>query len=279
MVAVVAVTPEPAFADPGDEVQLSARLLNAVNRDRDLLVSCTVEDFAGTIMFESPPVQTRLTVLSSLDTVDLGNLDTTGYPRGTYEIIVAVTELDGTPIAGGTGTGSLLMGSPVTAAVSVDPALVPPGDSTVEVSLDLASLVTYGTGAIQPIGLVDTRAQAKSLALNGNYAYVGGTEDISVVDISDPANPVITATFGEDVAHDYMACRLVGNHLAVASEWTRLYVYHLDDPALPVRMGEDTTGYNWLHGAFASGDHLFANTDIFGFTSYIHFIRGGHAGL
>ncbi len=275
MVEVVEVTAAPAFADPGDEISLSARLLNAVNRDRNLLVSCMVKDARENMVFQIPPVETQLTVLASLDTVKLGRLDTAGYVPGTYRIEVTVTEADGTPVAGGSGRGSLLVGSPITAAISLDRSEMSPGDGTVQVRLDLKSLMEYGTKGIYPVGLVDTRANAGSLAINGDYAYVGGTEDLTVVNISDAANPVIMSTFGEEAAHAYVNCRLVGDHLAVTSGWTHLYVYNLDDPALPKKIGEELTGYNWLHGSFAQGNHLFVQTDIFGFTSSsIVFVRG-----
>ena len=87
-VSVVAVTPDPAFVDAGDLVGVSARLLNAVNREQPALVSYRVLDPGDVEVFASVAVGTTLTVQTSLVTIDLGPLDTTGFDDGVHTIEV-----------------------------------------------------------------------------------------------------------------------------------------------------------------------------------------------
>jgi hypothetical protein len=49
-------------------------------------------------------------------------------------------------------------------------------------------------GTITPLGSVKTASPAESFALNGNLAYVCDDNEVSVIDITNPANPVISGT-------------------------------------------------------------------------------------
>ena len=84
LIEVVAVEASPAFTDPGGQANVSARLLNAVNQTRQARVSYTVTNPAGTVVFTSVPQDVELTVLSSLSTIDLGVLNTTGFTLGDH---------------------------------------------------------------------------------------------------------------------------------------------------------------------------------------------------
>ena len=55
-------------------------------------VSYTVTDANGDLLFTSSPVTVSLTITSSLTTVDLGNLDTTGFAEGSDTITVTVAD-------------------------------------------------------------------------------------------------------------------------------------------------------------------------------------------
>jgi len=126
------------------------------------------------------------------------------------------------------------------------------------------------------LGEAETTGGVETLALYGDYAYMGGPEHLTVVDIQDPVNPSAAATFGEST-YIYIRCRMVGDHLVVGSGWTTLDIYGLSNPELPQLVGEENTGYNWLSGGFVQGDHLFLNTNILGHyasTNTIALIRG-----
>ena len=97
----------------------------------------------------------------------------------------------------------------------------------------------------QLVGLCDTPAGYRFLALSGDYAYVAGTSvpagdavSLYIIDVSDPITPVLAATYGSfdhfrDVAvsgsHAYLAC-------CVGSEWG-VMVLDITDPVHPQEVG------------------------------------------
>ena len=194
-VGVVDVAPDPPFTDPGTMVGVTTRLLNAVNRRQDALVSFEVFAPNGDSVFVSTPVNTELTVQTSLTTVDLGTFDTTGLALGNYRIVVTVTDALGVAIPGATGEGLLLIGSPVTASLDVAPQTLPPGDSTVTNTLQ----VSANTAQTPPFALVGVAAAAGAtgLAVSGNLAYVAiPNVGIRMFDITDRTDPQFIRTVG-----------------------------------------------------------------------------------
>ena len=119
------MTPNPAFINAGGQVDVQAAILNGVNQQQQVQVSYTVSDANGKVLFTSQPVTTTLNVLTTLSTVDLGNLDTTGFTNGDDTITVTVADSIGIPFPGATGTGMLLIGSPVNATLSTTPTTLP----------------------------------------------------------------------------------------------------------------------------------------------------------
>ena len=63
-------------------MDVSARILNAVNREREMEVSYVVTDASDNVLFTSTFVVATLEVLTTLTTVDLGSFDTTGFDLG-----------------------------------------------------------------------------------------------------------------------------------------------------------------------------------------------------
>ena len=57
-VQVISVTPNPAFTNPGGQVDVAAQILNAVNKQQQAEVSYTVTDSSGNVLFTSTPVAT-----------------------------------------------------------------------------------------------------------------------------------------------------------------------------------------------------------------------------
>ena len=243
LVNVVAVQADPPFAEPGSPVAIAARLLNAVNQERSALLSYKVRDAKGTEVFSSTAQPITLTVLSSLATFPLGTLDTTGYARGSYELEATVTERDGSPIPGGTGKGTLLIGSPILAAISATPSVLPPGDGTATTSLQIRSQVDYSQGGIRLMGLVDTDGTAYPLVIRGQYAYVCGSTNISVVDISDPLNPKVVNTFGGGTYY-YISCALADDKLLVNKD-LRPHRLRPERPAASARTGLCQPRQSW----------------------------------
>jgi len=186
-VQVVGVDPNPAFTNPGGQVDVTARIVNAVNTQQKAAVSYTVSNPAGTVIFTSQPVTTTLNVLTTVDSVDLGNLDTTGFALGQDTITVTVDDRSGRPIAGATGTGNLLIGTPVTANLSVSPTTLPIGTGTVANTLQVSGSTTIGTPTT-----ITLMSNASTLAAS--------TPDEAVLDTGDTTGltfvPALEGSFG-----------------------------------------------------------------------------------
>jgi len=200
-ISVTGVELTPPFGDPGTPVSVTAQLLNAVNRQQDALVAYTVFDAGGTPVFTSGAVPVTLTVQTSLATVALPPLDTTGFALGAYTLEVSVTDAQQVPLPGGSGSASLLVGLPITAEQSVTPSVLPPGASTVANSLQLSALADVGEPLtvvghlpIDPFKQVfdaSTNDLLHGLALNldDDRLYVFGAQGFHVIDVADLENP------------------------------------------------------------------------------------------
>ncbi len=247
-VQVVSVTPNPTFTNPGGQVDVSARILNAVNKQQQAKVSYTVKNSNNTVIFISSPVTTTLNVLTTLTTVDLGNLDTTGFATGQDTITVTVSDANNAPIPGATGTGSILIGTPVTATLTTAPNSLPPGSGTVTSTLQLDSQVPL----FAPLAVEGQTAisNASSVAINGNTAYVGVSGGIDVVNISDPTHPTVLSTFGtSDIpsGDSVSALQITGNELVVEALHntpSTLLIYSIANPTAPTLLGQTPLTFN-----------------------------------
>lgn len=274
IVEVVSVTADPGFANPGDMVNVSTRILNTVNQNRDVQVSYAVKDPSGTIIFTSPVQDVALTVQSSLVTVDFGTLDTTGFELGTHQIDVTVSDTDAQLFPGGTGQTTLLLGSPITATMSLDQEVLLPGTSTIKATLEVNSSVDLPDPQISLLGLVDTSGRADSFALKDNLAYVCGNENISVVDIADSENPQVLNVFAEDLIEGSFSsfCRIIDDHLVVLWQTGTgptelpILVFGLSDPVNPNLVSNTAENWNFLSSFF------FKDTFGFGTIQAITFI-------
>ena len=262
---VTRVDVEPSFGDPGDSVDVSARIFNAVNQTRNFKVFYEVLDPASATIFTSTPQQVELTVSSSLDEVDLGALDTTGFALGTHTIKVTVTELDDTPVPGAMAQAPLLIGSPVVATLSVDQEEVPPCDTTVPTALDIQTTIALPPADIDILDIVDTAGSATSVVVDKDegLAYVCGTEDVTVMDVSDPEDVQVVTTFATGISGFWGTCALNGDQLIVTHPvglTTKIQVYSLVDPRAPVFIGSNTIPGIFLTGMFVDNDAAFVST-------------------
>ena len=264
LVEVVEVKADPTFASPGDQVHILARILNAVNKNRLVRVSYVVKNPTGAIIFTSVPEEVELTALSSLDTVDLGILDTTDFESGNHTLEVTVADLDGQPIPGAVGQGSLLIGLPITAEMAVTPEAVPPCQETVTTTLDISSLVDFSDQQFVLLDQVDTDGIAASVAIKDNLAYVCGSENIAIIDISDPTDAQIVNTFADNLINISGVfksfCRIIDNHLVVmwqqqfGSDPFQILVYDLADPLQPTLITNTSANFHFLGDLFFNGN-------------------------
>ncbi|MEW5800648.1 MAG: hypothetical protein AB1847_00955 [bacterium] len=125
--------------------------------------------------------------------------------------------------------------------------------------VQIDQLIDFAKPAIALQGLVDTDGIAYTAAIYGNRAYVGGSTNISIVDISDPQNPGITGTFGP--SDNIYSTHILDNNLVILhGEYTNVDIYSLADPDHPSLIGHTNSGYHFSSWMFLSGNSAFAST-------------------
>ena len=283
LVQVTSVTPSPTFTNPGGQVDVQAKILDAVNVQQQALVSFTVTDSNGVVLFTSLPVFAELNVLTTLTTVDLGNLDTTGFALGEDTITVSVTDLLGNPIPGATGTGKLLIGTPVSATLTTSPQSLPAGDGTVNTTLQVNYQGLPGAPSFSLVGTTPITG-ASGVAFDGTLAYVGVSGGIDVVDISNPASPTVLSTFA---ASDFSGMSIVqlqvyNNKLVVLAQETAspnnsqlLLIYSLAQPSSPSLLSKTPLTINGQNDALLAGFTISNNLLYTNAYWYRYLIDGG----
>jgi uncharacterized membrane protein len=257
-VSVVNVTPSASFVAAGQTVTLSAAVLNGVTQTEQAQVSFTVLNSSNAVVITSTAVPVTLSTVTNVATVNLGSLSTSTLAPGQYTIQVSVANSNGTPIPGATGTASLVIDAPVTASLTVNSDAISPADSNT-----IFNTLTVGSQTL--LGSVATDGAATSVALNGSLAYVANTQDIAVVNVSDPTNPQVVTTFGSsDLTQGGLnLLELDGNNLVVASgnpsdnSSFKLLVYSLANPSSPQLLGSTTIPYAFPAGLVVQGNTAF----------------------
>ena len=188
------VTATPGFVNAGGTVDVTAHIANTVNQPTPIQASLKVLNSSNQTISTAGPINTTLSVADLLASVDFGQIAIPGgTPNGNYTLAVTITDANGNALTGGTGTGFLLVGSPVTATLTVSPKTVPTGNSTVLNTL-VVQPTAAGGSSLNLVGSLATASSAQTIAINGNTAYVCDQNEVSVVDITNPAAPVLLTT-------------------------------------------------------------------------------------
>jgi uncharacterized membrane protein len=267
-IQVATVTPTPAFTEPGGSVAISARILNVVNREQVVLVSYRVTDKNGLTVFTSPAQSVTLNVRSSLIEVALPAFDTTALARSDYTITVLVTDASATPFPGASGQVALLVGTPVSATLAVSP------DSLLSTTSIVTNTLRLDARTVMPnpltlLGQVQTLPTATTILVNGNIAYVAGTNGIDIVNVANPSAPQVVGTFGQGqiVQGGFNVVRaLSGDRIIVATRGTlnaatfTLLTYSIANPTAPVLLGQSTIAEQFITDLFVVGNRALATT-------------------
>ena len=276
IVSVVNVTATPPFAPAGTSRTLAARLLNAVNQVRQASIEFAVKGPTGSVVHQGASAPVELGVVASLVTVDLGTLTTMGFAPGTYTVEVTVKDGGGAAVPGATGTGTLLVGTPVTASIAVDPEIVAAGTRTVNTTLQIDSQVPLSTQFSQ---IAQLPGPAHTVALKGTVGYFCGPNGIQIVDVSDPENPVVEGSFGagQIVNSGFTYCKVSGDHLIVRTQVNgnitlQVRVYSIANPTAPQLLSGTPATADYFFGA----DLVVAGSTVLVPTLGFCFFLGNH---
>ncbi|HVX12981.1 MAG TPA: DUF4214 domain-containing protein [Pirellulales bacterium] len=254
-------TPPPeGFVVAGQSVNVSSDVQSAVAQTEQGTVLFTVTNGQGDTVFTSTPAPITLSTIGSVTTVDLGNFSTSGFAAGEYTVHVTVDDSTGTPIAGATGLGDFFVNLPITASLAITSDNQTPGP--------VASQETLTVTSHALLGGVQTDSAGESVAVSGNLAYVAGSQDISVLDISNPGSPQVLSTFGStDINQGGLnLAQVTGDNLLVASQdptntaGFTLLIYSLADPQTPTLTSSTTIPYAMLTGLTVQGTTAFLST-------------------
>ncbi len=104
-------------------------------------------------------------------------------------------------------------------------------------------------------GSADTPGVANDQFVSGDHAYIAdGTSGLQVIDISDPAAPVLVGSF--DTPGDAAGIYVDGDQAFVADGLSGLQVIDVSDPTSPASLGSANTP-GFAYSVFVSGDHAY----------------------
>ena len=201
------VTATPSYGPAGTQFVITARVFSEVNQDAQGYLQMQPYNSSGsavTFGYTSPVF--NLTTTSTLQTVTIATIDSTTFANGVYTLNVTGVS-GGIPIPGAAATGSILVGAPLSGTLtananSTPPGTVPPGNSSVQVALNISRDTTPNPVSTL-VGTVGLSGVVRSMTLyqNGNQqlAYVASDSIVNIVDVTDPTNLKVVGTFAGDI--------------------------------------------------------------------------------
>jgi uncharacterized protein (TIGR03437 family) len=167
-----------------------------------------------------------------------------------------------------------------------------PSGSAVPIQISLGGVLTsallniaIASGPTATLSSVTTlltpASQPKSLVVYGNLAYLCGTAYNSVLDISDPSNPKLAATFGNNVFNvgGVASCYVEnGTLIEVADNGSGMGVasFSLANPAKPALLSQaSATNKTFLAAVAHRGSSIFASSNFITFSGSTFLNQGG----
>ena len=254
------VTATPQFANAGTPVTISARVFAVVNEQVNAVLTLNISDPNGNaVCCQANSSTFTLSPSSTVQTITFNPLNTTGFINGAYKLSVQA-EYGNVP-QGAAATGSLLIGSPLSGALSASPSIVAPGSSTVQATLTI-NRDTAQNPVSNLIGTVPVNGVPRTMALytNGSQkiAYVCADDYVNIVDVTNSANLTVLGTFAHNVlttengstvpGFQVMSCAVFNNSLILSySRYdgnttaspipTHFATFSLANPLNPVQVG------------------------------------------
>jgi hypothetical protein len=187
-------------------------------------------------------------------TQDIQDLLVRPIPNPTDENIIELIYCAGRNVHYGRYNGDLWLGSSFSIYPPASASGIDLGADYVYVAAEQRGLMIYARGDQHLVGELGLPGEAQKVKVSGNYAYVACRQGgFSVVDVSDPAHPVLMDSF--DTVGYATTVDLKDNLAAVSSGSGGIYLFDVSDPAridLKQRLSE--AGYTNL--ARFNGDNL-----------------------
>jgi hypothetical protein len=223
----------------GLEIQAGSDPLNAnsVNYGPILTrLDVTPPSFVLTVSTLNPNAYTQLNVLATL--IDNSTVDLTPLSRGT-----TYNSSDLNICNFGAVDGRVYAGQPGSCTITVNAA-----GSTVQVQGEVQTFTPL------PLSQISIPGYANNVAVANGYAYIAaGASGLQVVNVSNPASPVIVAA--RDTAGNANDVRIAGDFAYVADGTNGLVVVGIATPTSPVIVGSVSTGGEamdvWISGSHA----------------------------
>jgi hypothetical protein len=111
---------------------------------------------------------------------------------------------------------------------------------------------------ISLISSFDTPGAAYDVKLSGDYAFVADSgSGLSIIDISDPANPVLTGNCSTTGRH--MSIAVDSDYAYIAAKWD-LQIFDISDYTVPTLVGSISTPESAVD-VFVDGDYAYVSND------------------
>ena len=180
-------------------------------------------------------------------------LEHDGFANGTFTIdSVTVKNVRRRRDSGATGTGTFMVGTPVTASIAVDPEIFAAGTRTVSTTLRIDSQVPLSTQFAQ---IAQVPGAAHTVALKGTIGYFCGPNGIQIVDVSDPENPRRSGQLRRRRDRQQRLDRVQGVRRSAHRPHPGERQHH---PAAPGVLHRDPTAPQLLDATPATADFFFA---------------------
>lgn len=272
--AVLQVNVSDSQVEAGQALTVSADVLSAALQAQQGSVVFVVRNSLNAVVQTSAATPVTLGVVAATQKVNLGAITTTGLAAGEYTIEATVRDASNAPLPGAVGVGKFVVSLPISASQDAMPNTVHEGLELTYVTGNATVESSVKVGQQPLVSLIDTNGTALNVALSGNLAYVAGTKEVTIVDLSNPASPQIVGSFGADkLSQDaFNVAQIVGSNLVIGSsstvnaEVTNISVYSLANPLSPQFVGTTAIPYRFISDLLVQGTTAVIPTTGVGFS-------------
>jgi uncharacterized protein (TIGR03437 family) len=166
------------------------------------------------------------------------------------------------------------------------PIQVSSGGITTTAQLNIAITASTSTATLTPVTTLALPSLGKSLAVYGNYAYVCGSQNIAVLDISNPGNPKLINTVASNAFNNVgnLFCYIEsGNLIAFADTGSTLVsgtgpsvtAFSLANPLQPQLLQQTGLNKTFVSGVAHHTNTAFATYNSISFSGSTFLNQGG----